>query len=65
MQNRYQLARYKTVYTQFASALDKITKSEPGPIGDFIDHLQEKLDEKLDNGNAPDAPTLGDILSTE
>ncbi len=63
-QNRYQLARYKTVYTKFASALDRITKSEPGPIGDFIEHLQEKLDEKLDNGNAPDAPTLGDILES-
>jgi len=63
-QNRYQLVRYKTVYTQFGSALDKITRSEPGPMGDFIDYLQEKLDEKLDNGNPPDAPMLGDILES-
>ncbi len=64
IQNRYQLARYKTVYTEFGAALDKITKSEPGPIENFIEHLQEKLDEKLENGNAPDAPTLQDILDS-
>ncbi len=61
-QNRYNLARARTVYTRFQPALEKITTPEPGPIEDFIEHLQEKLDEKLENGNPPDAPTLTDIL---
>lgn len=62
--NRYQLTRYKTVYTQFGSALDKITRSEAGQVAQFLDHLQEKLDEKLENGSAPDAPTLLDALDS-
>jgi hypothetical protein len=36
----------------------------PGPVEDFIGNLQQKLDEKLDNGDSisPDAPTLQDII---
>lgn len=63
-QNRYQLARYKTVYTRFGSALDRITRSEAGQVATFLDHLQEKLDEKLENGSSPDAPTLLDALDS-
>lgn len=62
--NRYQLTRYKTIYTQFGPALDKITRSEAGQVTQFLDHLQEKLDEKLENGSPPDAPTLLDALDT-
>jgi hypothetical protein len=61
-QNRFQLVRSKTVYTRFDSALDKITKAEPGDIHSFIEQLQEKLDEKLEDGSSPDAPTLLDVL---
>lgn len=61
-QNRFQLVRSKTVYTRFNSALDKITKAEPGDIQSFIEQLQEKLDEKLEDGSSPDAPTLLDVL---
>jgi hypothetical protein len=64
-QNRYRLVRSKTVYTRFDSALDKITKAEAGDIQTFIEHLQERLDEKLENGSAPDAPTLQDILKSD
>ena len=39
---------YKTIYTQFGSALEKITTPEAGPIEDFVGGLQAKLDEKLE-----------------
>jgi hypothetical protein len=55
--NRFNLILSKTVYAQFKPVLDKITIAEPGPITDFIEHLQDKLDEKLEN-NPPDAPPL-------
>lgn len=60
--NSYNLTRVKTVYTNFESALVSITKSEPGDIGDFVSILQDKLDEKLDDNNPPDAPTLDQIV---
>jgi hypothetical protein len=56
------LVRSKTVYTQFESALVTITKSEPGSVDDFIAVLQDKLDEKLEDNNPPDAPTLDQIV---
>jgi hypothetical protein len=58
--NCYRLNRYRTVYTLFQSALERIATPEPGSIEDFISHLQDKLDERLDN--PPDAPTLLDLL---
>lgn len=59
--NRYKLTNIKTVYTAFTSALNTITTSEAGPIDDFIGHLQLKLDEKLESGFPPEAPTLEDF----
>lgn len=44
----YELFRERTVYTKFEPALNQITKSRPGKIEDFLQHLQEKLDEKLE-----------------
>jgi hypothetical protein len=64
VQNRYKLTRYKAIYTTFAAALDKITRSEPGPLEDFLDHLQAKLAEKRDGGSPPDTPTLTDMLES-
>lgn len=61
-QNRYQLVPYKTIYTQFGSALAKITTPEAGPIEEFMSELQAKLDEKLEDNHPPDAPTLADII---
>ncbi len=52
----------KTVYTRFKPALDRITTPTPGPMPSFMDTLQHKLDEKLENLLPPDAPTLTDIL---
>jgi hypothetical protein len=56
--NRYNLTKYEAVFTAFLPALETITIAEAGPIEDFIEHLQQKLDEKLDDGYPPDAPTL-------
>ena len=61
--NTYQLVRDHTAYTQFQPALLKLTTAEPGPVSRFIDHLQTKLNHKLEN--APDAPALTDIIITK
>lgn len=57
---RLKLTQNRIVYTEFQSALRQITTAGPGRIQDFIDTLQQKLDEKLE-GNPPDAPTLTDF----
>ena len=44
------------------SVFDKITMPSPGKVDDFINVLQDKLDEKLDN-NPPENHLLTDILS--
>jgi len=64
MRNAYSLTRTRTVYTRFQLALEKITTPQPGLMADFIERLQEKLDEKLEEGNPPDAPTLADLLES-
>lgn len=61
-QNLYKLKHDKTVYTKFESAMLKLTTSEPGPVETFIEHLQAKLDEKIDS--PPDAPALTDTVLT-
>ncbi len=61
-QDRYRLTLDRIVYTMFDSALEQITKTEAGPIESFINKLQEKLDDKLENGHPPDAPTLADMI---
>ncbi len=60
--NTNRLYRTRTVYTGFESALITLTKSEPGNIKEFIAVLQDKLDEKLEDNNPPDAPTLDQIV---
>lgn len=58
----YQLTRTETIYTKFDSALTALTKSEPGDLDDFVSVLQDKLDEKLEENNPPDAPSLDQIV---
>lgn len=60
--NCYNLERIKTEYTDFRIALDQITKSEAGDIENFIDLLQTKLDEKLEDSDAPETPTIDELL---
>jgi hypothetical protein len=51
------------VYTEFEPALLRVTTPEPGAVSDFINILQNRLDEHLDK-NPPDAPSLTDIISS-
>ena len=59
----FKLTKRKVVYTLFDDSMQRITKTEAGPVNDFISVLQDKLDEKLE-GVSPDAPALGEILDT-
>jgi len=61
--NLYNLALTETVYTEFESALYRVTTPEPGRLEDFINLLQYRLDERLE-GSPPDAPTLNEIISS-
>jgi len=56
--NVYSLQRWKAVYTNFTESLEKITRSEPGDIADFMEVLQDKVDDKLDNQNPPDTEVI-------
>ena len=62
--NLRRLTLTQIVYTRFGPALDKITKSEPGEVQDFVDLLQTRLDEVLTMGTSvgttPDAVSLQD-----
>src|SRR6266536_2614562 len=64
-ENLRHLTLTQTVYTRFVPTLDKITRSEPGNMQDFIDLLQTKLDEVLTMGasigTTPDTVSLQDI----
>jgi hypothetical protein len=54
----YSLQRWKSVYTKFTESLQKITRSEPGDIADFVEVLQDKVDDKLENQNPPDTEVI-------
>lgn len=58
--SRFKLSQNRIVYTEFEPALRQITTAKPGKMRDFVDVLQQKLDEKLES-NPPDAPTLTEI----
>ena len=60
-QNRYTLTPGQTIYTAFSPSLEAITTADAGPLGTFIEHLQQKLDEKFESGYPPDAPILGEL----
>jgi hypothetical protein len=62
--NRRQLVHTQTVYTHFESALQRITQPNIGSVDRFIEYLQVRLDEKLDDDNPPDAPLLTDVLGS-
>lgn len=62
LKNVYQLKRVKTAYTNFEPAMLRLTTADCGPVENFVEHLQSRLDEILDN--PPDAPILTDIQLT-
>jgi hypothetical protein len=47
------------VYTEYWAAINRISTPEAGKLEDFIEVLQQKLDNKLDN--PPDTQTITDI----
>ncbi|HEX7774561.1 MAG TPA: NotI family restriction endonuclease [Pyrinomonadaceae bacterium] len=53
----FKLTHHKTTYTRFAPALDTITRTEAGPVEDFIRVLQTKL-RKLNKGEMVADTTL-------
>ena len=54
----YELSRHRILYTSFETALTQITRPIPGDESGFIENLQARLDRKLEDDNAPDAPTI-------
>lgn len=58
----YKLAHHKSIYTEFAPALDIITKTEAGPVEHFIKVLQGKL-KKLKAGEPVVDTTLDQALT--
>lgn len=57
-ESQYFLKKRRTVYTIFSESLEQITRPDIGTPSEFIKKLQEKLDEKLENGSAPDTRTI-------
>lgn len=56
--NTYGLSRWKVVYTRFEDSLEKITRSEPGDMAEFVKRLQVKVNKKLSNDNPPDTEKI-------
>ena len=56
--NRYDLKKLKAVYTKFGDSLDRITRSEAGDLHQFVEHLQAKIDKKLEADHAPDVDLI-------
>ena len=60
--NIYALHRNKAIYTKFHESLGKITRSEAGDISNFIEKLQEKVNDKFEKGNPPDTETIDAVF---
>lgn len=61
VRNRRLLVHWRTVYTQFEPAMLRITNPKIGDLTDFIERLQERLDEKFDSGLSPGGISLTDL----
>lgn len=60
---QYVLTKRKTIYTNFGEVLRKISTPLPGRLDEFIDILQGKLDEKLEDNSPPETKNLSPIFS--
>ncbi len=60
--NRYRLRRANTVYTRFDTALERMTRAEPGNIESFVAVVQEKLRGKPEKSASSDTLALDDDL---
>ena len=56
--NIYELRLDKAVYSRFDVSLNQITRPQPGNEENFIERLQTRLDDMLEEPNPPDAPTI-------
>ncbi len=56
--NVYEIRLDRTIYSQFDVSLNQITRPEPGSEENFIEQLQSRLDDMLEEPNPPDAPTI-------
>lgn len=50
------LKKSREVYTKFHESLERITRSEPGDVANFVQLLQEKVNDKLET--PPDTETI-------
>lgn len=57
---RFKLEKVDEVFTKFQPSLIKITTPQPGKIGDFLNILQQKLDDQLES--APDNQAIENPL---
>lgn len=57
--DQFDLVLNNVFYTEYWSAINRISTPEPGRLEDFMEILQQKLDDKLDN--PPDTQTILDI----
>ncbi|HEY9851009.1 MAG TPA: NotI family restriction endonuclease [Leptolyngbyaceae cyanobacterium] len=57
--DRFDLVLSDVVYTEYWSAINRISTPEPGRLEDFIELLQQKLDNKLES--PPDTQTILDM----
>ncbi|NOK59661.1 MAG: hypothetical protein GFH27_549285n185 [Chloroflexi bacterium AL-W] len=65
-QGGYRIVSNQIVYTQFTTALQRITNADPGAESDFLRLLQRKLDEKqLSSGKSPKTSSLLDAFTPD
>ncbi len=57
--DQFDLVLNNIFYTEYWSAINRISTPEPGRLEDFMEILQQKLDDKLEN--PPDTQTILDI----
>jgi hypothetical protein len=57
--DRFNLVLSDNIYTEYWAAINKISTPETGKLEDFLEVLQQKLDNKLDN--PPDTQIINDI----
>ncbi len=57
--DQFDLVLSETVYTEYWPAMHRISTPQPGRLGDFMEILQQKLDDKLEN--QPSTQTILDL----
>ena len=57
-ENKYTLESENVIYTKFHMCVTRISTPEPGGIQEFVEQLQAKLDEKLEEGHPPETETI-------